>query len=127
MPTLSSNRPYLIRALHQWISDNQLTPYILVDATQQGTQVPTGFVQDGKIVLNIDYQATKNLQITNDFLIFDARFGGSPHHLIIPIHGILAIYCRENGQGMAFEMDNQPSPEEPPPSSPPKPGLKLVK
>lgn len=97
----TSTRPYLIRALHEWCGDNGLTPYVtvLVDNT---VQVPREFVKDGEIVLNISFDATTGLQLGNEFLEFKARFGGVVRDIFVPIDQVVAIFARENGQGMAF-------------------------
>ncbi|MFN3375666.1 MAG: ClpXP protease specificity-enhancing factor [Burkholderiaceae bacterium] len=97
----TSTRPYLIRALHEWCTDNGLTPYVAVKV-DDSVQVPREFVQNGEIVLNVSYDATSSLQIGNDFMEFRARFGGVPRDILVPVSRILAIYARENGQGMAF-------------------------
>jgi stringent starvation protein B len=99
----SSTRPYLIRALYEWCTDNALTPYIavLVDDT---VQVPREYVQNGEIVLNISFDATSGLKLGNEFVEFKARFGGVPRDIMVPMDRVLAIYARENGQGMAFPM-----------------------
>lgn len=97
----TSTRPYLIRALYEWCADNGLTPYVAV-AVDDTVQVPREFVKDGEIVLNISYDATSGLKIGNDFLEFKARFGGIPREIQVPIERVIAIYARENGQGMAF-------------------------
>ena len=102
----TSTRPYLLRALHEWCTDNGLTPYLVVQA-DESVQVPLAFVQDGQIVLNTSYDATSGLQMGNEFVHFKARFGGKPHEIIVPVGRVLAIYARETGQGMSFP------PEEP--------------
>ena len=99
----TSTRPYLIRALYEWCSDNGLTPYIAVRA-DDGVQVPQEYVQNGEIVLNISPDATGGLTIGNEFIDFKARFGGVPREIMVPIGRVLAIYARENGQGMAFPV-----------------------
>lgn len=99
---LPSTRPYLIRALHEWCSDNGFTPYLVV-AVDATVRVPREFVQEGKIVLNTSYEATSNLQLGNETIEFKARFGGVPREVQVPIGHVLAIYAHENGQGMAFE------------------------
>ncbi len=99
---MNSSRPYLLRAIHQWLSDNKLTPYIMVDAMYQGTLVPQQYVKDGKIVLNISYQAVKSLEMTNADVQFVARFDGVVQTLYIPMMAIEAIYSFENGKGMVF-------------------------
>lgn len=98
-------RPYILRALHQWLSDNNLTPYILVDATQFGVLVPSEHIEDGRIVLNISQKATGALVISNDFLKFSARFSGVSRNISIPISAVLGIYAKENGAGTIFDED----------------------
>ena len=99
----TSTRPYLIRALYEWCTDNGLTPYVavLVDDT---VRVPNEYVKDGEIVLNISFDATSSLKLGNDFIEFKARFAGSAREIMVPIGRVIAIYARENGQGMAFPM-----------------------
>lgn len=99
---MTSNRPYLVRALNEWILDNGLTPYLLVDADFPGTTVPAEFIQDGNIILNISPSAVKGLFINNDAVQFNARFSGKPMELYIPVSAVTAIYARENGMGMMF-------------------------
>lgn len=100
---LTPTRPYLTRALYEWICDNQLTPYLLVDATQNGTMVPVQYIQDGQIVLNIAPHATHALHMSNETITFSARFSGVSQNLYIPFSAVLGIYARENGQGMFFD------------------------
>ncbi|WP_291993361.1 ClpXP protease specificity-enhancing factor [Candidatus Accumulibacter sp. ACC003] len=102
---LPSTKPYLIRAIHQWCTDNNFTPYlaVLVDAR---TRVPMEHVRDGQIVLNVGYEATSRLELANDLISFQARFGGVARDLLIPIGNVSAIYARENGSGMAFEPES---------------------
>jgi len=97
----SSTRPYLLRALHEWCTDNGFTPYIAVSVDGQ-VQVPMEYVKNGEIVLNVGYEATSGLKIGNDHVEFRARFGGTPREIVVPIDHVVAIYARENGQGMAF-------------------------
>ncbi len=97
----SSTRPYLIRALYAWCTDNGLTPYVAVQADDT-VQVPREHIKDGEIVLNISFDATSALELGNEFISFSARFAGKPREIIIPIERVIAIYARENGQGMAF-------------------------
>jgi stringent starvation protein B len=99
----TSTRPYLIRALYDWCTDNGLTPYVavLVDET---VQVPREYVKNGEIVLNISFDATSSLKLGNDFIEFKARFAGSAREIMVPVSRVIAIYARENGQGMAFPM-----------------------
>ncbi len=100
--SMTSSRPYLLRALLDWISDNGLTAHLLVDATRAGVVVPTQFVQDGKITLNIGPAAVQGLEIGNEWIAFSARFAGKPMQVSVPVGAVLAIYARENGQGMMF-------------------------
>ena len=99
----TSTKPYLIRAIHEWCSDNGFTPYIAV-AVDSRTRVPREFVRNGEIVLNVSMMATHRLKLGNDFIEFQARFGGTPRELSIPVENVSAIYARENGHGMAFEV-----------------------
>lgn len=126
-----STKPYLIRAIRDWALDNSFTPQILVDATVDGVRVPQSYVSDGQIVLNIADQAVEMLEMGNEFLSFAARFNGSPHNIDVPVESVLAIFARENGQGIFFkEPDGSPDPERKDgqdSTTPPKPNLKLVK
>ena len=97
----NSTRPYLIRALHEWCSDNGFTPHVAVKV-DDSVQVPREYVSNGEIVLNIGLDATSGLQLGNDFIEFKARFGGQPREILVPVGRVIAIYARENGQGMAF-------------------------
>jgi len=100
----TSTKPYLLRALYEWCTDNGFTPHIAVRVDQR-TRVPTQFVRDGEIVLNISFDATNGLQMKNDWIEFNARFGGTAHKIEVPVSNVLAIYARENGQGMAFPVE----------------------
>ncbi|MGQ9724050.1 MAG: ClpXP protease specificity-enhancing factor [Tepidimonas sp.] len=111
---LPSTRPYLIRALHEWCTDGGLTPYIVV-AVDERVQVPREYVRDGQIVLNISFDATSGLRLANDVIAFKARFGGVPREVVVPVDHVIAIYARENGQGMAFAAPQPAAGEEPPP------------
>lgn len=130
-----SRRPYLLRAMHEWISDSDQTPHIVVDASLQGVEVPRQYVQGGKIILNVSNSATSNLSLGNDVVRFRARFGAVTHDVMVPIAAVLGIYARETGQGMIFSEADAPPPTPPtetPPSSTPepkraKPTLKVVK
>jgi len=102
-PDASSTRPYLLRALHEWCTDNGYTPYVAV-AVDETVQVPMEFVKKGEIVLNVGYDATAGMKLGNEFIEFKARFGGVPREIIIPVNRVMAIYARENGQGMSFPM-----------------------
>ena len=97
----TSTRPYLIRALYEWCTDNGLTPYVAV-RVDDSVQVPREYVKDGEIVLNISFDATSALQLGNEVIEFKARFGGKPREILVPVGRVIAIYARENGQGMAF-------------------------
>lgn len=143
---MTPSRPYLLRALLDWICDNGMTPHMLVDATSPGVSVPSRFVQDGRITLNIGPSAVEGLLMDNDGVRFSARFAGQPMQVEVPIRAVLAIFARENGQGMMFgqepggdfrgEHDSEASDggDKPPPgdgggrgAKRRKPGLKLVK
>src|SRR3546814_1167670 len=104
-PAMTSHRPYLLRALYEWIADNGMTPHVLVDATQAGVRVPPHTVKDGRVVLNIADRAVARLEMDNDSIRFTARFGGVSHPVTVPISAVLAIYARETGQGMALPDD----------------------
>ena len=97
----TSTRPYLIRALHEWCTDNGFTPYIAV-RVDETVQVPMEYVNNGEIVLNVGFDATGSLQLGNDYISFKARFGGVARDIMVPVGRVIAIYARENGQGMAF-------------------------
>jgi stringent starvation protein B len=99
----TSTRPYLIRALYEWCTDNGFTPYVAV-LVDDSVQVPREYVKNGEIVLNISYDATSSLKLGNDFIEFKARFAGSAREIMVPVSRVIAIYARENGQGMAFPM-----------------------
>ncbi|WP_459207919.1 ClpXP protease specificity-enhancing factor [Pseudomonas sp. MLB6B] len=107
---MNSSRPYLVKALYEWIVDNDCTPHMLVNAEYPQVQVPDGFASDGQIVLNISPSAVRSLHMDNQAVSFEGRFGGVPHSLYVPTGAILGIYARENGQGMVFELE--PSAEE---------------
>jgi len=99
-----STKPYLLRAIWEWCVDQGFTPY-LATLVDEDTRVPPGYARDGQIVLNLSPDATGQLQMANDFISFQARFGGAAHSLVIPVANVVAIYARENGQGMAFEPE----------------------
>jgi len=127
---VTPSRPYLVRAIYEWILDNGLTPYILVDATMAGVEVPQAYVNEGQIILNIAPQAVQGLELGNEQVGFNARFGGTPTDVWVPIPAIVAIYAQENGRGMVFtEEEGQPPPDAPGPASPGggRPSLKIVK
>lgn len=102
---MTSHRPYLLRALYEWIADNGMTPHLLVDATHAGVRVPPHTIKDGRVVLNIADRAVAKLEMDSDCVRFTARFGGVSHPVVVPISGVLAIYARETGQGMALPDD----------------------
>jgi stringent starvation protein B len=128
---MTSNRPYLLRALYEWITDNGMTPHVLVNAELDGVDVPQHTIQKGKVVLNIATSATENLQLDNDIIFFKARFSGKPYQISIPMEAVIAIYARENGQGMMFAQDDTPHPpvdgSDDDPAPPPRSHLKVVK
>lgn len=143
---MNSSRPYLVRALYEWIVDNDCTPHMLVNAEYPKVQVPQGFASDGQIVLNVSPSAVRHLHMDNDAVSFEGRFGGVAHTLFVPIEAILGIYARENGQGMVFELEPpvldddeyeedeavEPDDDGPPAGGPPprptgRPSLKVVK
>ena len=132
MAAMSSNRPYLIRALYDWLLDNGQTPYLLVNADHSGTVVPRQFVEEGRIVLNIDPTAVASLELGNEWISFSARFSGVTEDILVPPSAVQGIYAKENGQGMLFsdEGAGEEDPERPDPD-PNKPGgrptLKVVK
>lgn len=118
---MTSHRPYLLRALNEWIADNGMTPHLLVDATLPGVQVPASAVKEGKVVLNIAERAVVRLMIDNEAVSFTARFGGVSYPVYVPIPAVLAIYSRETGQGMALPEDADPAPEPDDDHEPPSP------
>lgn len=139
---MNSSRPYLVRALYEWIVDNDCTPHVLVNAEYPSVQVPQGFANDGQIVLNVSPSAVRHLHMDNEAISFEGRFGGVPHTLYVPIAAILGIYARENGQGMVFDLeapmgedeeddmeldDEAPPPDTEPPRPSGRPSLKVVK
>jgi stringent starvation protein B len=129
---MTSNRPYLLRAVHEWICDNGLTPHIVVDAAQPGVQVPPQAISEGRVVLNLAPRAVAHLEIGNDAITFMARFGGVSQSVNVPVAAVQAIYARENGQGMLLAADSPdaaPAIEPPAEASSPKssaPSLQAV-
>jgi stringent starvation protein B len=115
---MSSNRPYLLRAIYDWISDNNLTPYVLVDATFKGVKVPPQVIKNGQVVLNLAMRAVASLDLGNEWVSFQARFSGASQTIHIPVQAILALYAQENGQGMMFPADEEEGGDMPPPSAP---------
>ena len=128
---MTPSRPYIMRALYEWIVDNDCTPYLLVDAEVPGVDVPRQYVKDGQIVLNISPSAVIDLHISNDAVFFNGRFGGVATDIEVPVSAVVGIYARENGQGMVFDPEET---QQPPDDTPPKPKkperrpfLKIVK
>jgi stringent starvation protein B len=131
MSSVPPKRPYLLRAMHEWVTDSKHTPHVIIDADRQGVVVPRPFVKDGKIVLNLSHTATQNLSLGNEWIEFGARFAGVVHFIRVPIAAVLGIYARETGEGMVFS-DQDLGPEPPPQPSSEEDGnrrahLKLVK
>lgn len=132
---LGSTRPYLIRAIRDWAVDNGLTPHILVDAAVPGVRVPASFVKDGQITLNVDQRAVQLLEMSNTRIAFNARFRGASQLVEVPVEAVLAIFARENGQGIFFQAPGEPTGPAPAPApieaaapeKRAKPSLKLVK
>jgi stringent starvation protein B len=131
-----SRRPYLLRAMHEWISDSNQTPHVVVDASMEGVEVPRQYVQGGKIILNVSSNATSMLSLGNEVVRVRARFGAATYDVSVPIAAVLGIYARETGQGMIFsEADTPPTPPTPPSEPAPapsetkrtKPTLKVIK
>ena len=134
--TMTPSRPYIMRALYEWIVDNDCTPYLLVDARRPGVEVPSQYVKDGQIVLNVSPSAVIELLIGNEWISFNGRFGGTPTAILLPVGAVIGIYARENGQGMVFEAEEAPEPPDDPSgddgggsTSKPegRPSLKIVK
>ena len=123
---MTSSRPYLLRAVYEWIADNDLTPQIVVDAQRERVRVPAAYVREGKIVFNISPTAVRGLSLGNEWVEFSARFGGNPFDVAVPVQAVLAIMARENGTGMSFPEapDDRPPPE---PRARGRPSLKVVK
>lgn len=132
---MTSNRPYLIRATYDWIVDNKLTPYLLVNADYPSVQLPVDYVKHGRIVLNVSPDACRGLHLNNDRIVFTARFSGQAEQIVVFPAAVLAIYAKENGAGMEFNEEDSSEPPPPAPDSPDatdgakksKPQLKLVK
>jgi stringent starvation protein B len=138
---VKSRRPYLLRAIHEWICDSGCTPHIVADANADGIEVPRQYVRDGKIILNVSWTATDKLRMSNDEVTFQGSFGGRHIDVRVPVTAVLAIYARETGQGMIFTEEDAsatttgssgdaPEPPEPPKPAPPsgtRPRLKVIK
>lgn len=130
-PAMTSNRPYLLRAIHEWINDNGLTPHLLVEASVPGVRVPQSAIKDGRVILSVAPRAVARLEFGLDSVRFMARFGGVSHPIEVPMAAVLAIYAQENGQGMMFPEEQAvapPPPDTPEPEpSPQRPRLRVVK
>jgi stringent starvation protein B len=136
-PVSISRRPYLLRAMHQWMTDSGFTPHVIVNAEVADAQLPRAYARDGKIVLNVSFTATKYLDIGNEWVTFEARFSGVVQQVRFPVSAVLGVYARETGEGMVFsEQDNGPEPQGPGPGGPggpapdepvKRPRLKVVK
>jgi stringent starvation protein B len=129
---MTSSKPYMVRALYEWILDNDTTPYILVDTSSDQVLIPAGIANDGKVVLNLAPQAIQNLEMTNDHVSFSARFNGVAEDIYCPIASLMAIYARENGEGMMFpveeaETDTETDSDKPGDDKPRGPTLKVIK
>jgi stringent starvation protein B len=126
---MTSLKPYLIRSIYQWIIDNNLTPYLLVDAENTQAILPKQLIEDGKILLNIRPEAIQGLCLENNAIEFNARFSGKPMHIFVPIVAVMAIYAKENGKGMVFDQEDEGFDEPPPPEikPPSRPALRVVK
>ena len=132
---MTPSRPYIMRALYEWIVDNDCTPYMLVDAAVENVIVPQQFVKDGQIVLNISPGAVVDLNIANEAVSFNGRFGGVPTDIYVPVAAVIGIYARENGQGMVFDTEEAAEEGTPPDDTPPttptrpegRPSHKVVK
>jgi stringent starvation protein B len=135
MTEMTSSRPYILRAIHQWITDNGLTPHLLVNTAAPGVRVPEQYIENGKIVLNISDRAVSGYHQDNDWIMFQARFGGRSQEITVPVPAVLAIYAKENGKGMVFGQEDNggDAPPSPSPSSgasaskPGRPRLQVVK
>jgi len=125
--SMKSSRPYLVRALYEWILDNACTPYLLVDATIAGVEVPQQYVKNGQIVLNVAPGAVAGIDMSNEDIRFRGRFGGVAIDVFVPIGAVLGIYARENGQGMVFEPEQAPPPSSDDEPRSGKPSLRVVK
>ena len=131
---MTSSKPYLIRALYEWLLDNQATPYMLADTSHPDVMIPRGIASDGKVVLNLAPSAINNLEMTNDYVSFSARFNGVAQDIYCPIASILAIYARENGEGMMFNPESEKAGQAnnvaegtDKAKKPNRPGLKVIK
>jgi len=124
---MTSLKPYLIRSIHDWIIDNNLTPHILVDATHPQAVLPEDYIEDNKIVLNLRPAAIHDLSLDNETIEFDARFNGQSLHILVPVPAVMAIYAKENGRGMVFDQEEEEDDISPKNDPPPRPHLRVVK
>ncbi len=126
---MTSLKPYLIRAVYEWITDNHLTPYLLVNAGNNTGHLPEDYIEDGKIVLNLRPQAVEALSLGNDLIEFNARFSGKPMMVVVSINAVMAIYAKENGKGLVFDQEDNDGGSDETTTQPPakKPSLKIVK
>jgi len=127
MPEVGPKRPYLLRAMHEWMTDNRLTPHIVVDATFPGVSVPQQYVADGKIILNIGYAATRELVLGAESVTFKTRFGGTGYDVDVPVASVLGIYAQETGQGMIFTEEETPAADASEKPAKGRPDLKIIK
>ncbi len=126
---MTSNRPYLVRAFYEWLVDNGLTPYLLVDVADSEVVVPQQYVEEGRITLNIGPSAVRNLELGNEYISFNARFSGKPMDVLFPVASVLGIYAQENGSGMLFPEEDAADIDGEPDEKPPRrrPSLKVIK
>lgn len=132
---MTASRPYLIRAIYEWLLDNHMTPYLLVNAEADGVDVPRQYVENGKIILNIAPQAVQGLVLGNEYVSFSARFSGQSTGVIVPVSAAIAMYARENGRGMVFADEPEAEPPTPsddggagePSAKPGRPKLSVIK
>jgi len=115
---MTLQRPYLLRAMHEWMTDNNLTPHIVIDVSAADGELPMEHVKDGRLVLNVSYSATEDLFISNERVSFNARFNGVPRHLDIPLLAVVGVYARETGQGMIFSSEQTPGGGDEPAAAP---------
>lgn len=121
-------KPYLIRSVYEWIVDNDLTPHLLVNAENNKGSLPVDYIEDGKIILNMRPLAIQGLTLGNEFIEFNAKFGGKPMQIAASVNAVMAIYAKENGKGLVFDQENNDGDETPPKQQPPnKPSLRVVK
>ncbi len=126
---MTSNRPYLVRAFYDWLVDNGLTPYLLVRADGDEVEVPRQFVEDGRITLNINPSAVRDLELGNEYISFNTRFSGRPMDVFFPVSSVMGIYAQENGSGMLFPEEDVDEEDAEPDETPPRgrPSLKVIK